>query len=424
MAARSPKTVAALLAALVAALAAVVWLGTERLVSALGGGSAFAPEDAAWLLSERARALVDAAYADLGEDAVVQDHWVHLLSFGQRGAGDSENRSFVNPDWLSWWSPLQRLRAGVLLDAGGVTVPSRADDQYLSRLLRLARALPGRHRLHLAALDQRYDPDGRPRPDRSVYAVDNDYVWSIARAHPERVKPVVSVHPYRPHARSELTRWAGRGVDAVAWIPALQGIDPADERLLPYYEALAENGMTLYTHTGAATGFGTGNPAYGNPMRYRAALDAGVNVVMIHCAATGTYPDPEDGGRATGTELFLRLLRKPEYADRLRGAIAGVAVRDRAEGALTALLQHPELFDRLVYASGYPLPAVDAAIDTRALAEQGFVTDEQAGALREIHAVNPLLFDFVLKRTLRLPHTDLGLPPAVFGGGQAAVTPE
>lgn len=414
MAARPSKTAATLAAALLLALAALAWLGLDRLVSELGGDFAFAPEDAGWVLSERAQTLIDAAYADLDEDAAVADHALHLLSLGQRSGEDFDNRSFINPAWLSGWHPLRRLRGAVLLDAGGITRRERADDQYLARLMRLARALPREHKLHLAALDQRYEPDGRPRPDRTVLAVDNDYLWSVAQAHPETIEPVVSVHPYRPNAVEELARWAERGVQAVAWHPPLQGIDPAGEDLQAYYQALVEHDLTLYTHTGATPGLAAGDPALGDPMRYRAALEAGVDIVMVHCAAAGRYPDPEGEGRVGGTELFLRLMRNPDYADHLRGAIAGIATRWRNRGALTRLLQHPQIADRLVYASGYPLPAVDAAIDTGELADQGFITHRQADALEAIYAVNPLLFDFVLKRTLRLPHTDMGLPAGVF----------
>jgi hypothetical protein len=34
--------------------------------------------------------------------------------------------------------------------------------------------------------------------------------------------------------------------------------------------------------------------------------------------------------------------------------------------------------------------------------------------LNEIYHYNPLLFDFVLKRTLKLPGTNKRLPPSVF----------
>lgn len=411
---RLPITIIVLATALAVAAAVLVWLGSQRLIVALAGGTAYAPEDAEWLLSPRARKLVDAAYTGLTDDAVVQDYWVHALSLGQRAAGEAVNRSFVNPDWLSWWRPLQRLRAGVVLTASGVTDISHADDQYLARLLRLARALPSAHQLHLVALDQRYSMDGRPLPRASVMAVDSGYVWSVAQAHFELLAPVISVHPYRLDAAEALARWAERGVHAVAWMPMLQDIDPAADRLTDYYQALAEHDMTLFTRVGAPTPFAQASPEYGNPMRYRAALEAGVNVVMVQVSGGQRYPAAEGHGSATATQLLLHLLRNPAFDDNLYVALAGVAGADRAEGSLTAWLRHPQVGGQLVYASGYPRPAVATVVDLAELAEMGFLTDEQAHALREIRAVNPLLFDFVLMRTIRLPYTDLGLPSAMF----------
>lgn len=400
--------------ALAAALAALVWLGSQRLIVALAGERVYAPQDAEWLLSERARKLVDAAYAGLADDAVVHDYWVHALSLGQRRAGDAVNRSFINPDWLSWWHPVKRLRAGVVLTAAGVTDIRHADAQYLSRLLRLTRALPRAHELHLIALDQRYSRDGRPLPRASVMAVDSDYVWALAQAHSQWLAPVVSVHPYRLDAVEALAEWAERGVHAVAWMPMLQGIDPAADRLADYYQALVKYDITLLTRTGAPTPFAQASPRYGNPMRYRAALEAGVNVVMVHVSGQRRYPAADGEGTATATQLLLHLLGNPAFDDNLYVALAGVAGVGRAEGSLTAWLRHPQVGGQLVYASGYPRPAVATVVNLAGLADRGFLTAWQARALREIRSVNPLLFDFVLMRTLRLPYTELGFPPAMF----------
>lgn len=398
-----------------AALAAALAVGVPRLVSELGGDFSGAPEEAQWLLPPAAQALVEAAYAGLDEGAVVQDYWVTALSLGQRAAGaDPRNASYLGADYRGWWRPLMRLRAGVLLDAAGVRRPARADAEYLARLLRLAHSLPRGHRLTLAALDQYYAPSGEALATETALYVDNDYVWAAAQRDPLLV-PAVSVHPYRPRALAELARWAHRGVDRVAWLPTLQGIDPASPRLKAYYAALVEYDITLLTVTGSANGLGRGEPAWGNPMRYRAALDAGVRIVMVHCAASGWYPDPAaPGQQAPGYALFLRLLREPAYANQLYGALTGVAGRGRAPGALQALLRVPDLAGRLVYASGYPLPAVDAAIDLAALAAQGFIAHAKVAPLRALYEINPLLFDFVLARNLVLPHTGLRLPAAVF----------
>ena len=57
---------------------------------------------------------------------------------------------------------------------------------------------------------------------------------------------------------------------------------------------------------------------------------------------------------------------------------------------------------------------MDWLIQTGTLADLGYLSDEEAALLDEVFGVNPLLFDLVLKRTLRAPGTDQGFDPMVF----------
>ena len=78
---------------------------------------------------------------------------------------------------------------------------------------------------------------------------------------------------------------------------------------------------------------------------------------------------------------------------------------NRMPGPFSTLLKRQDLHPRLVNGSDYPLPAINALIRTRSLASDGFITGEERTALNEIYDYNPLLFDFVLKRTMRHPET-------------------
>jgi uncharacterized protein len=73
-----------------------------------------------------------------------------------------------------------------------------------------------------------------------------------------------------------------------------------------------------------------------------------------------------------------------------------------------------DLHERLVNGSDYPLPAVNALIRTSTLRKQGYITAEERACLNETYDYNPLLFDFVLKRTIKLPGTEKRLPPSIF----------
>jgi mannonate dehydratase len=83
-------------------------------------------------------------------------------------------------------------------------------------------------------------------------------------------------------------------------------------------------------------------------------------------------------------------------------------------GKLRTLLKREDLHERLVNGSDYPLPAVNLLIRTRPLVKQGYINADEADSLKEIYDYNPLLFDFVLKRTLKLPGAAKGFPASVF----------
>ncbi|HEY6047362.1 MAG TPA: hypothetical protein VIU65_12210 [Pyrinomonadaceae bacterium] len=83
-------------------------------------------------------------------------------------------------------------------------------------------------------------------------------------------------------------------------------------------------------------------------------------------------------------------------------------------GALRTILAREDLHERLVNGSDYPLPAINILIRTGGLVKQGYINADERACLNEIYDYNPLLFDFVLKRTLKLPGTSKRLPASVF----------
>jgi len=87
---------------------------------------------------------------------------------------------------------------------------------------------------------------------------------------------------------------------------------------------------------------------------------------------------------------------------------------NRVGKPLQTILAREDLQERLVNGSDYPLPAVNILIRTSTLAKQGYLTAEERTLLNEIYDYNPLLFDMVLKRTIRLPGTEKKLSPSVF----------
>ena len=117
---------------------------------------------------------------------------------------------------------------------------------------------------------------------------------------------------------------------------------------------------------------------------------------------------------AENFDLFLRLLDEQVYRGRLFGDISTVTQFNRLPRPLQVLLERNELHGRLINGSDYPLPAVNVVIRMKSLVKAGFLDPEQGGLLSEIYDYNPLLFDFVLKRTLRLSGTGQRFPAALF----------
>ncbi len=390
------------------------WLAVAGLTAI--AGSALAGQQRQEL-SPAAQQLVSAALAGLQGETLIDCH-AHLAGLGTDGSGAA-----VRPELRSVWHPAQWLRFRTYLTAAGVRNEAHADSEYLAVLAARARALPVRLRLCVFAFDHAYRPDGSVDTNAAPYYVPNDYALRATRAYPDIFIPVASVHPYRADAVAELDRCAAAGVRLVKWLPNVQNIDPADTRCLPFYRALVRNRMALITHGGDENAFGgTVQQAYGNPLRLRAALDAGCTVIVAHCAAEGEGEDLDapagaDGRRprAANLALFLRLLDGTRYRGRVYGDLSSLTQLNHAQEALPTLLAHPELHDRLINGSDYPLPGVDTLNSSYYLAAHGYLTWHEARLLEEIQRANPLLYDIVLKRTLRDPQSGARLPAAVFG---------
>lgn len=391
---------------------------------AAGGGGLLAARCAlpAWLtgravrsldeLSAPARALVARALEGLDPTRVVDLH-VHVAGLGGGGSG-----CWVNPRFRSHLHPLDRLRFELYLAAGGAGEDEEADARYVERLLALVRASGMPLRLLLLAFDVRVRPDGEEDLEHSMFRVPDEHVLALARAHPEFLA-CASVHPYRRDALARLEAAAAGGAVAVKWLPPAMGIDPADPLCGPYYAKLVELGLVLLVHTGEERAVWSREAAaLANPLLLRAPLEAGVTVVALHCASLGTLPDLDERAQrpVAGFELFLRLLEEAGTDGRLFGELSATTQINRDPAVLATLLARPELHGRLLNGSDYPLVAIDPLTSLGRLARAGLVAAEDRAPLRELFEANPLLFDLVLKRVLRLedPRGPLRFAAGVF----------
>lgn len=381
------------------------------LIHRIGGAFRHQPEELKDSLSNKAADLVKRAYDDIDSQRLI-DHHTHIA-----GLGTSDTSAFVNPKMRTWSHPFHHLKFKVYLSAAGVEDVEQADSQLIQRLANLIKHISrhGKHRL--LAFDKNYRPDGSENLEKTEFYVPNEYVFALAEQHPDLFVPNISVNPYRPDALEELEKWAGFGARIVKWLPNAMGIDPSDPRCDPFYQKMKELDLILLSHGGEEKAVeAQEDQKLGNPLLLRRALDHDVKVIVAHCAGLGSNEDLDSSEkkRALNFDLFLRLMDDKRYEGLVFGEISAMTQFNRIGKPLTTILEREDLHQRLVNGSDYPLPAVSILIRTRPLVRGGYITPNERECLNEIYDYNPLLFDFVLKRTLKLPGTNKHLPASVF----------
>jgi uncharacterized protein len=270
------------------------------------------------------------------EPGLLTDVHVHLAALPTPHNGCRLSRRMLR-------SPLSRFLAwtqGLPLDD-----PETANRRYVEHLERELEASTRVGRAVLLAMDGAYDAAGALDESHTDFLISNDQVFAVARAG-DRFLPGVSVNPARRDALDELERCAAMGAVLVKVLPNTQGFDPADRRFVPFYTALARLGLPLLSHVGYEFSLIGRDQSVGDPARLRAALDEGVTVIAAHGCSSGLF------FRERHFPTMLDLARRYTnfYVD-----TSALTIPNRV-GALFRLRRHPEIFDRLIFGTDYPLP--------------------------------------------------------------------
>ncbi len=380
------------------------------LIDRFGGAFSGEPEELERGASLGAKRLIDLAYEGI-DPARLVDYHTHIVGLGTDGSG-----AFVSPNTKSWLS-LERWKFLIYASASGVKNIEQFDQEYVARLLRLARGSPRGGKYRILAFDKYYKPDGVVDLGKTNFYIPNEYVFRLTEQYPDIFLPVISVHPYRRDALAELEKWGRLGAKIVKWLPNAMGIDPSSSLVDPFYRKMKEHNIILLSHTGEEQAVeAREDQRLGNPLLLRRALEHGVRVIMAHAASLGTCVDLDDSGekKLPCFDLAMRLMGEAKYQELLFAEISAMLQFNRMPEPFTTLLKRQDLHPRMVNGSDYPLPAINALIHTRSIARAGFITDEERAQLNEIYDYNPLLFDFVLKRTMRHPETKQKLTASVF----------
>lgn len=268
--------------------------------------------------------------------STIVDIHCHAAGIGAGGSG-----CFVSPALRkSWMFPIYMRSYGV-----NEKELQREGDGLVIR--RLSETLAGSRCVSKAvvlALDGVVGVNGESDVGRTELFIPNEFVSYEVRRYPNLLYGA-SINPYRRDALDRLEQAAAEGAVLIKWLPAVQEIDPAEKRLIPFYKRLTELGLPLLTHTSKESSLTRTRDELGDPERLRLPLAEGVRVIAAHAASNGRNAGERNHDR------FIRLSSEflNFYAD-----ISALTQLNRL-GHLERLLRHGELHDRLLYGTDMPL---------------------------------------------------------------------
>jgi uncharacterized protein len=226
-----------------------------------------------------------------------------------------------------------------------VTDPSNSNQKYVNQLRdELARSQYIGKAI-LLGMDGVYGEGGKLDLDKTDFLICNDYVLGIARRYPNEFLAGVSINPKRRDAIEELDRCVEAGAALVKVLPNIQGFDPCDRSFLPFYKAMAHHRIPLLSHVGYEFSLGGKDQSAGDPNRLRGALDEGVTVIAAHGCSQGLF---------FYEKFYPTLLELVRHYPRFYTDLSALTHPNRF-GMLLRLRRHPELFDRLLFGTDYPL---------------------------------------------------------------------
>jgi predicted TIM-barrel fold metal-dependent hydrolase len=373
--------------------------GCSFLVKPVAGNFDGDPLDIADEISPQAMQLIQDAFSGFESEKLFDSH-THIIGLG---AGDTG--IWVNPEMQEGLHWIERLKFAIYKSASGIQHEENADQEYIERLVKLIDGMhPYNMKFFILAFDKHYNKAGEEDLSHTSFYVPNEYIVSLALQYPQFFVPVVSIHPYRKDALQALDKWHKQGVRYIKWLPNSQGIVPSDKDIIPFYKKMAEYNMVLITHTGEERAVeGEAFQRLGNPQLLQLPLQYGVTVIMAHLATLGLCEDLENAEREVSCfQLAIEMLEDKRYEKTLFADISAITQYNRTD-KLEHILDKQSLHHRFINGSDYPLPAINFLYKTSQLKDMGFISENEKELLNEIYSYNPILFDFVLKRTIKSP---------------------
>ena len=278
---------------------------------------------------------VDESLAKASDGGYLDIH-AHTAGIGAGGSG-----AFINREMR------ESYRFSIYLAAFGVDeeeLERRGDAVVIEKISEHVAASRRVDKAVVLAVDGVVDAEGKLDRDATQYYVPNDFVAEETRRH-DNLCFGASINPHRPDAGERLRRVKAQGALLVKWIPNIMYIDPADETIIPFYEALVALDLPLLSHAGQERSFASAKDEYGDPRRLALPLSLGVTVIAAHIGTTGT---------TEGEDNFERILPMFDRHANLHADISALTQANRL-GFLKRALAIPGLDARFVYGTDWPL---------------------------------------------------------------------
>jgi len=273
----------------------------------------------------------------LSDKSRVLDMHCHVAGIGAGGSG-----AFISDKLRRSW------KYSIYLKAFGVTeaeLQQQGDGLIVERISARLAASTQVGAAVLLALDGVIDAAGELDRQRTETYIPNDFLVREVAKYPN-LHFGASVNPYRHDALQRLEQAKADGALLLKWLPAIQHIDPADERLIPFYRKLVELDLPLLTHAGDEHSFTGAAHHYGDPQKLRLPLDLGVTVIVAHAATSGSNEGEDNMQR-------LLLLMFADYPN-LYTDISSLTQANKL-GFLPKLLAAGIDPARLLYGTDFPL---------------------------------------------------------------------
>lgn len=271
------------------------------------------------------------------KDLHIIDWHVHVAGLGYGGSGAFINRTLRENFRFYFFMKWMDVTEEELKEKGDALVIKRLNEK-LKRSRYVDQGV-------VLAMDGVVDPGtGQLDRDKTQLYVPNDFIARETARYPTLLFGA-SINPWRRDAIERLEGAAAQGAVLVKWIPSIMYIDPADERLIPFYKKMVELDMPLLTHAGREKSFLTARDELSDPLKLELPLSLGVTVIAAHIATTG---------KSGGQDNFERILPMFDDHANLYTDISSLTQINKF-GYLAEALRVPGLTDHMIYGTDWPL---------------------------------------------------------------------